>query len=99
MVQLRILRRVDTWTLNPAQLGSGAPNGWSLKDPTLGNGGVHPDGSLNNMQAAYDPNTGLVFVNDNVGGSGLWSYDPRRTLTRTETRNRLSLGIACPHCH
>lgn len=65
----------DTWTLNPASLGTGAPNGWLARDPTSNPGSTHPDGSLNNMQAAYDPNTGLVFVNDNVGGSGLWSYN------------------------
>jgi hypothetical protein len=65
----------DTWVLNPAQLGTGAPNGWLARDPTANPGSTHPDGSLNNMQAAYDPNTGLVFVNDNVGGSGLWSYN------------------------
>lgn len=63
----------DTWTLNPALLGSGGTNGWTQSGLTLGNGGIHPANDLGNSQAQYDPNTGLVFVNESQ--SGFWSYN------------------------
>ena len=62
----------DTWTLDLTKVGTGSPNGWQRMDPTNGSG--TPCGDLNNSEAAYDLNTGLVFVNDLCSGSGLWSY-------------------------
>ncbi len=64
----------DTWTLNLSQVGSSGTGGWTQMDSTLGNGGVHPCNDFGNSQAQYDPNTGLVFVNDSC--QGMWTYDP-----------------------
>ncbi len=63
----------DTWTLSLANVGSGAQKGWQNMDATLGNNGVHPCNDYYNSQAAYDPNTQLVFVNDTC--QGLWTYN------------------------
>ena len=62
----------DTWTLDLSNVGNGAAMGWQRMDPT---GGGHPCDDDHNSEAAYDPNTQLVFVNDTCGGSGLWSYN------------------------
>ena len=67
----------DTWTLDLSQVGSGTSgtNGWKQMDSTLGNGGIHPCAGDGNPQAAYDPNTQLVFVNDSCSSGGFWSYN------------------------
>jgi hypothetical protein len=77
----------DTWTLDLSKVGSGSPNGWQRMDPTNGSG--TPCGDFNNSEAAYDPNTDLVFVNDLCGGSGLWSYN-----WNTNTYVQLNTGAA-----
>ena len=77
----------DTWTLDLSKVGSGSPNGWQRMDPTNGSG--TPCGDFNNSEAAYDPNTDLVFVNDLCGGSGLWSYN-----WSTNTYVQLNTGAA-----
>ena len=64
----------DTWTLNLSQVGSSGSGGWTQMDSTLGNGGAHPCNDFGNSQAQYDPNTGLVFVNDSC--QGMWTYNP-----------------------
>ena len=74
----------DTWTLDLTKVGSGSPNGWQRMDPVNGSG--TPCGDFNNSEAAYDPNTDLVFVNDSCGGSGLWSYNySTNTYTQLQT--------------
>jgi hypothetical protein len=66
----------DTWTLDLSKVGSSGTGGWQQMDSTLGNGGVHPCNDYGNSQAQYDPNTGLVFVDESC--QGLWSYDPTK---------------------
>ena len=63
----------DTWTVDLSKVGTGSPNGWQRMDPTNGSG--TPCGDTNDTEAAYDPNTDLVFVNDSCNFSGLWAYN------------------------
>ena len=64
----------DTWALALSEVGSGGTGGWTQLNPTIvGNGGVGPSNQYGNSQMQYDPNTGLVFLNEST--YGLWSYN------------------------
>jgi hypothetical protein len=64
----------DTWALALSEVGSSGTGGWTQLTPTIaGNGGVGPSNQFGNSQLQYDPNTGLVFLNEST--YGLWSYN------------------------
>ncbi len=64
----------DSWALALSQVGSSGTGGWTQLNPTIvGNGGNGPSNQYGNSQMQYDPNTGLVFLNEST--YGLWSYN------------------------
>jgi len=78
----------DTWSLALSQVGSSGTGGWTQLNPTIsGNGGNGPSNQFGNSQMQYDPNTGLVFLDEST--YGLWSYN---ASTNTYTSLNTSLN-------
>ncbi len=78
----------DTWSLAMSQVGSSGTGGWTQLNPTIvGNGGNGPSNQYGNSQMQYDPNTGLVFLDEST--YGLWSYNAS-TNTYTSLNTALS---------
>jgi Bacterial Ig domain len=78
----------DSWALALSQVGSSGTGGWTQLNPKIvGNGGNGPSNQFGNSQMQYDPNTGLVILNEST--YGLWSYN-----YSTNTYTSLNTGVS-----